>query len=265
VSPDPRAAVRRPLAIPASGILFEGHFPGRPILPGVCLLDLGLRAIDPGVAAPALTEIHSLRFRRLVGPGERLQVDASGGTAIDKTTRLAVRRDAEIVAQGLVALGSPFSPIAASMGREIRPLPDVPPLDELIPHRAPMRFVEGVEGGSMEEIACSASVPAACALAGAGSAPALAALEMAAQTAAVFEALQRRRGGGNEGALLGYLVGARDVRFARPRIEAGRPHTAFVRLAGLAPPLSTYRFEVGAAGEIVAAGSLSTWLTAKAV
>jgi predicted hotdog family 3-hydroxylacyl-ACP dehydratase len=265
VSPEePLSAVRHTLAIPATGILFEGHFPGRPILPGVCLLDLGLRAIHPDGAAPALAGIHALRFRRLVEPGETLQVEASG-TGRDEATRLEVRRNTEIVANGLVDLSAPFSPIAESIGRETRPLPDVPHLDELLPHRPPMRFVEDVEGEIEEGIACSASVPASCALAGAGSAPALAALEMAAQTAAVFEALQRRGRGGNEGALLGYLVGARDVRFARPRIEAGRAHTALIRLAGLALPLSTYRFEVRAGTEIVAAGSVSTWLTAKAV
>jgi 3-hydroxyacyl-[acyl-carrier-protein] dehydratase len=265
VSPeDSRAAIRHRLAIPANGIFFEGHFPGRPILPGVCLLDLGLRAIHPDGTTPALAGIHSLRFRSLVEPGETLQVEASG-TGRDEATRLEVRRDTEVVANGLVALGAPFSRIAASIGRETRPLPDVPHLDELMPHRPPMRFVESVEGEIEEGIACSASVPASCALAGAGSAPALAALEMAAQTAAVFEALQRRRRGGNEGAPIGYLVGARDVRFARPRIEAGRAHTALIRLAALALPLSTYRFEVRAGEEIVAAGSVSTWLTARAV
>src|SRR5262249_37389512 len=86
-----RARVSRdgvtPLAIPGSGPLFEGHFPGRPILPGIVLLHLALGTGAPGEAAgvtegtgeAALAAIEMLRFRRLVLPGERLEVQWTGG------------------------------------------------------------------------------------------------------------------------------------------------------------------------------------------
>jgi hypothetical protein len=37
---------------------------------------------------------------------------------------------------------------------------------------------------------------------------------------------------------------------------------AAVRLSGIAPPLSTYAFDVADAREVVASGTMSAWLTA---
>ena len=71
------------LAIPDAGPLFEGHFPGRPILPGILLLHLALRE------AP-LAGIEMLRFRRLVLPGERL---ASYLALQDELAHLARQQD----------------------------------------------------------------------------------------------------------------------------------------------------------------------------
>src|SRR5262249_9085722 len=106
-----------------------------------------------------------------------------------------------------------------------------------------------------------------------GAAPALVAIEMAAQAAGVFEALRRgarsagtdRDGGagvGGGGPRLGYLVGARDVRFASAAIAPEVACTAAARLAGAAGALSSYDFEVTCPGSPIAAGRVSTWLTA---
>ena len=57
---------------------FAGHFPGRPVLPGVVILSLVMQALD---ARPALREtlgatpiINSAKFLAPVGPGDRLRV-----------------------------------------------------------------------------------------------------------------------------------------------------------------------------------------------
>ena len=250
------------LVVPPSGPLYEGHFPGRPILPGVGLLDLALRALAAAGASPTLREITALRLRRLIAPGERLELDVK---AFDPggRVRLEVRRAAEVVANGVVVLGEPLPwAVPAVPDRRPRRPSAVPDLDDLLPHRPPMRFVEGIEMETDGEVVCSARVPERSAFTERGSAPALVALEMAAQSAAAFEALVRFRKGGDAGARVGYLVGARDVRFARARVPAGVTLFAAVRLSGIAPPLSTYDFDVSGASGVVASGTVSTWLTA---
>ena len=125
-----------------------------------------------------------------------------------------------------------------------------------------MRFVEGIEAETDVGVVCSVRVPEGSAFTERGSAPALVALEMAAQSAAVFEALLRFREAREAGARVGYLVGARDVRLARARVPAGVTLLTAVQLSAIAPPLSTYAFDVADASGVVASGTVSTWLTA---
>src|SRR5207344_605584 len=97
-------AVGIPLAIPSSGPLFEGHFPGRPILPGIALLDLALRSLPPAPGGAGLCGIDRLRLRRLVLPGDRLEIEAAPAGS-DGRFRLEVRRGEDLVADGLVSRG----------------------------------------------------------------------------------------------------------------------------------------------------------------
>ena len=72
------------LHIAADHPAFAGHFPGRPIVPGVVLLDEALRAIAAaeGLSATAW-KLGSAKFVRPVGPGEALllrwQAPGAGG------------------------------------------------------------------------------------------------------------------------------------------------------------------------------------------
>ena len=67
--------------VPIDHPAFAGHFPGRPIVPGVVLLDRLLSA----VAVPC--DIASAKFLSPVGPGETLeftwQAQASGALRFD--------------------------------------------------------------------------------------------------------------------------------------------------------------------------------------
>jgi 3-hydroxymyristoyl/3-hydroxydecanoyl-(acyl carrier protein) dehydratase len=265
-----------PLAIPSSGPLFEGHFPGRPILPGIALLDLALRSLPAAPGGTGLLGIDRLRLRRLVLPGDRLALEAAPAGP-DGGLRLAVRRGEDLVADGVVSRGD----LPAGAEPEKRPVAGqaparaaapaaapsgVPDLDLLLPHRPPMRFVETIEAEAEEGLACTARVPGASPFAREGDVPALVAIEMAAQAAAVFEALRRRRAcsgdGAGAGPRVGYLVGASGVRFFTAGIPAGAGCRVAIRLAGLAGPLSTYAFTVDRGGVPAADGTVSTWLTA---
>ena len=269
IPPDPAATriqigTRLAIAVPASGPLYEGHFPERPILPGIGLLDLARRALAAAGASPVLREIAVLRLRRLVSPGESLELEVK---ALDPRgrVRFEVHRAEEIVAGGVVVLGEPTpGPSRAAPIRQPGRAAVPPDLDGILPQRPPMRFVEGIEEETDDGVTCRVCIPARSAFTEGGSAPALVALEMAAQSTAVFEALHRSREGEGRGARLGYLVGARDVRFSRARVPAGETLLAAVRISGIAPPLSTYFFEVADGTGVVASGTVSTWLTATA-
>lgn len=73
------------LAIDPLHPAFAGHFPSRPIVPGVVLLDEGLRAIvrhrDAEGASPTTEacSIGAAKFLSMVGPGEpvRLEFEAA--------------------------------------------------------------------------------------------------------------------------------------------------------------------------------------------
>jgi 3-hydroxymyristoyl/3-hydroxydecanoyl-(acyl carrier protein) dehydratase len=55
---------------------FDGHFPGRPVLPGVVLLDEVIRAIELAAGGePQCWRIPSVKFLKLVGPGEPLTLE----------------------------------------------------------------------------------------------------------------------------------------------------------------------------------------------
>ncbi|MCQ6964005.1 MaoC/PaaZ C-terminal domain-containing protein [Aromatoleum toluolicum] len=61
--------------IPDDHPSFAGHFPGRPILPGVVLLALATRALGEAIGrAVPPCGIASAKFLRPVGPGTELRI-----------------------------------------------------------------------------------------------------------------------------------------------------------------------------------------------
>lgn len=60
---------------PGSAV-FAGHYPARPVVPGVCLLDLMQRVVrERGLCAdPAVFGVRRARFRDAVLPGDTLEV-----------------------------------------------------------------------------------------------------------------------------------------------------------------------------------------------
>jgi len=87
---------------------FAGHFPGRPIVPGVLLLDAAvhaaqqaLRAGSGDAAAPAC-EIGSAKFLHPVGPGETLTISLD--TTATGAMRFEISSGSRKVATGTLVL-----------------------------------------------------------------------------------------------------------------------------------------------------------------
>lgn len=225
--------------LPASSPLFEGHFPGHPILPGVAQLAFVERALG----AP-LAEVRAVKLRRPVGPGEVLELSL-GAPDGDGWTRFELRRGDEPVSSG-AARTAPSAPPS-----DLPQPGSFSPAGDLLPHASPARLILGTLKASPEGIVAVAEVPPGHPLVVDGLAPALLGIEAAAQAAAVLEALQRTDAPGPR---IGYLVGIREARLLGA-LPSGRPFLATARLQGGAFPLSIYEISV----EGIVTGTISTY------
>ena len=250
------------ILVPSGGGYFEGHFPGRPILPGVVELVLVLEALTRETGQPvSLQGIGFVRLRQLVLPGDRLELSAR---ELDSgLMRIDLKRDDVVVANGELILGNPGRGSTAPLRNPAQSMTGLPLIDALLPHRPPMRFVTAIVDNSETGLTCAGRIPSQCALVSDGTAPALAALELAAQTAATWEALRRWREGGVAAPRVGYLVALRDVTFFAACIPAEQSLIAAVRLQAAAPPLTHYEIEVALNGALVLQGTIATFLAAQ--
>jgi 3-hydroxymyristoyl/3-hydroxydecanoyl-(acyl carrier protein) dehydratase len=246
--------------ITPSGAYFAGHFPERPILPGVALLALVLDAVSRDSGHPAaLRAIPFARLRRPVVPGDALALAARAGTG--GRVRVDLTRSGAPVASCELILGRPEAPPSTVVRAPPVLAPAaMPPVDRLVPQQPPMRFVTAIADEAPDGLTCAAQIPSACALVSGESAPALAALEAAAQTAAAWEAVRRWRTASGASPRMGYLVALRDVTFFAERIPAERSFLASARLDAAAPPLTRYAVEVALDARPVLRGTLATVL-----
>ena len=247
------------IEVPGDGAWFEGHFPGRPILPGIAELVLVARALAPLFDGADVSTIPFARFRGLVLPTDVLEVVVEprreGGV------RFEARRRAELVANGAMTFGVPSPDDGRASAVASRAPRGAPPVRELIPHRAPMLFVERIVGVAEDGATCLGRVPSACALVADWSIPAFVALEAAAQTAAVWEAFRRSRALGGDEARIGYLVSLKDVILYRRTIPADADLIASVRLVAAAAPLASYAVDVDVEGAPALRGTIGTYLS----
>jgi 3-hydroxyacyl-[acyl-carrier-protein] dehydratase len=85
VEVDPGKRVKAYKNVTANEPFFQGHFPGLPVMPGVlqiealaqaaCVLALNLEGFDPATHVAYLMSLDEVKFRRLVVPGDRLDLD----------------------------------------------------------------------------------------------------------------------------------------------------------------------------------------------
>jgi 3-hydroxyacyl-[acyl-carrier-protein] dehydratase len=79
-----RGSIRTETTVPESSSIFEGHFPGYPLMPGVLLLEIMAQTsgwliigITRFSRMPFLAAFKEAKLRSFVSPGARLEVGAS--------------------------------------------------------------------------------------------------------------------------------------------------------------------------------------------
>ncbi len=92
--------------VPADHPAFAGHFPGRPILPGVVLLDMALHVVaDAAGTGLEVCEISLVKFLSPAKPGDTLEIrhDFPAGGII----RFDIAADERKIASGNIVLRFP--------------------------------------------------------------------------------------------------------------------------------------------------------------
>lgn len=93
--------------VPLEHPAFAGHFPGRPILPGVVLLDLALQSLKASSAiALECCEISSVKFLSPARPGDELVIEHS--VAASGSIRFDIGAGTRQIASGSIVARSPL-------------------------------------------------------------------------------------------------------------------------------------------------------------
>jgi len=77
-------SIRCEALVPEQSSIFEGHFPGHPLMPGVLLIESMAQAsgflalvLNRFTKMPFLAAVHEAKMRSFVAPGTRLEVSAT--------------------------------------------------------------------------------------------------------------------------------------------------------------------------------------------
>ena len=90
------------LSIPPDHPSLAGHFPGRPVVPGVLLLDRILEAAEDWLGQPvSVRSLPQVKFIAPLLPGQAARLELK---RLGDELRFVVRRDAIVIAQGLFAV-----------------------------------------------------------------------------------------------------------------------------------------------------------------
>lgn len=104
--PEVGSTGRTQLQIGHDPLLFEGHFPGHPVLPGAKLLDLCIAQLrQRGVIGSGAIEVSSAKFLAMVPPGATLELNWSIGA--EGQCRFECERAGERVATGSLREAAP--------------------------------------------------------------------------------------------------------------------------------------------------------------
>jgi beta-hydroxyacyl-ACP dehydratase FabZ len=95
--------------VTANEPFFQGHFPGKPIMPGVLQLEamaqtgglLLMRLLQGGGGLPFFMAIDKVKFRKLVQPGDQLRIEVDIVKLRSKLARFraVIRVDGEVASE----------------------------------------------------------------------------------------------------------------------------------------------------------------------
>jgi 3-hydroxymyristoyl/3-hydroxydecanoyl-(acyl carrier protein) dehydratase len=88
-----------PFAIPADHPCLPGHFPGRPLVPGVVLLERVIEAIEAAHGPLDGLRLPQVKFLQPLRPGEVARIELDGAAP---RWRFRVLREADLLATGEV-------------------------------------------------------------------------------------------------------------------------------------------------------------------
>jgi 3-hydroxymyristoyl/3-hydroxydecanoyl-(acyl carrier protein) dehydratase len=224
---------------------FDGHFPGAPILPAVAQL----HGVDRLLHAEglALVGVERARFRRVILPGEPVEIAIEEATA-EECRRFVARVGGTVASDGLVRVGTMHDRVDFD-APEPEPAPSAD-IESLIPHRGAMRLIERLlERGDV--VRCLARIDPRHAEE--GFAPVVLALEAMAQAGAV-----------SGGPVRGWLVSVADAVFEVSALPAGVPLVVQARAMPSAPPLALFEGRLEAGGRLLARARLGVMTAATA-
>ena len=105
------------MRVHADHAVFRGHFPDRPVLPGVLMIEamaqsaavmMGAGAIEEGSGTALLAAVNHFRFYRPVNPGTRLRIEVVTLTRVGSMTVIEgnISCDGEKIAYGELSIVS---------------------------------------------------------------------------------------------------------------------------------------------------------------
>jgi 3-hydroxymyristoyl/3-hydroxydecanoyl-(acyl carrier protein) dehydratase len=242
--------VELPLALPQNAC--NGHFPGHPLVPGVLQLQLVAEALGIGQASDvAVGAIPRVRFRKPILPDDETHLEAR---RTDSTWRFRIITKKRIVTEGALEMAT--LPHLAPVAGEAPTQDEIELSERLLPHRAPMLLVHRVLESGDGWGSCDASVSSEAQFARGGSIPALAALEVAAQSLGLIEGAAASEEGSPR---IGLLVGIANARLAAATFPAGSKVTAQVERTASVPPMARAEARVTSGDQEIATCTLTTW------
>jgi 3-hydroxyacyl-[acyl-carrier-protein] dehydratase len=83
--------IKANLVINAGHKIFEGHFPGQPVVPGVCMMQMVKEIMEQVIGKKTnLVKAHEMKFLAIIDPRQNNVISASLTYAIEENETLSV-------------------------------------------------------------------------------------------------------------------------------------------------------------------------------